>query len=696
MIMNIKQTNSEDDNILSTSKATKKWRQKGRDVAIPSVKHPLDKLRAKNDPVFFMKNYLPEWFPLEFGEAHLEFIKTFIDCIENNQQALTVLFRGAGKSTIAKSLLLWRIMNYPSQYVVMICASDKATKNHMTSIREELQHNDKLAEDYPEVCEVYKRIGKAAIRANHLTVDGEDCGASFTSTEFKVPYSKDSIVFGNCMQCTTIRSSFRGMQVRNQQTGKIVRPTIILLDDIITDKNASSPDEQDKIEEIINSGIANLAGHSQGMAILMVGTIINANDVVARFSDTDVMPQWHAKKFQAIVNYPETWDSLWKQFFKIRFEEDKNNEIKHEKSNKFYLDNHEAMIKNFKVAWDTYDHSNEIDTYHHWALKYYTIGKDAFQTEYQHSPKQTAGAILEINEDIVLQSVNGREILKTTDEQTIITCGIDVNTRYGLSWSLLASSKTLNSSVINCGVFASNGEFIYSAVASEKSEEECLKIELVNLIDQLVQLPIYTMSGKRLLITAIAIDIGYMSHAIQNLIKQLGESKKYGNVILIPIRGRNEESSMSPNGVIKRGHNFAVVQKNNSSNIVNVLVTNSDAWKENVQQGFFLPKHEDNAISINSNRENVYNWTEYARQICSEQLFQKTFAGKYTKYIWRVKGKNDLLDSTAYARCTAAYCGAVSIKQTEQEELPADIPIKQKVKQSSPVSYDDGWTDYSR
>lgn len=665
--------------------ANNNHRAKSRDIKIPAIKDPIRRARAESDPIYFMKTYLPQWFIVEFSETHLKVINTFVNAINNNEKALAVLARSSGKTTIAKALLLWRIMTTPEQYVVLICASDKQAKLHMQSIKEELQFNTILCEDFPEVCEVFKRIGGSAIRANFITVHGKDANAVATASELRMPYSPTSKVYGNTLQITTIRSSFRGMNIRNAKSGLINRPNILLMDDIISDKSARSIDEQDNLEELVNAGVQNLAGHGHGMAILMCGTIINANDIIARFSNTEVNPQWHAQKFPAILQYPETWDSLWDQYFKIRFEEDKNNDSLHTKSNNFYKLNKVDMTKDFKVYWDIYDASTEIDCYQHWALKYYSIGKSAFATEYQHQPRQTAGPMFHIDPETVIKNLNNRQLFKTANDQNIITVGVDVNTNYGLSWVMLASSKTLCTSVIGHGVFATNGEYIYNAAKSEESEADCLKREMINLLDNLSEAPIYNMDNVKLKISAIAIDIGYMSTALQKLCLEIGTSKKYGETLIIPIRGRNEESHFSPKNVIKRGHNWAVVKIDNHTNFAPVLTTNADYWKENTQQSFYLDSKHDGAISINATKQSVFDWTEYSRQICNEMLMQKTYTGKCTKYIWRSISKNDLLDATSYARCIASYCGAINVTETKMDTLDKPAPTPHPIKSSNPI-----------
>jgi len=74
--------------------------------------------------------------------------------------------RGSGKSSLAEVACIWAVLNGYCDFVCLIGSDEGYACDMLDSIKTELDSNDILAADYPEVCYPIQALDGIANRAN--------------------------------------------------------------------------------------------------------------------------------------------------------------------------------------------------------------------------------------------------------------------------------------------------------------------------------------------------------------------------------------------------------------------------------------------------------------------------------------------------------------------------------------------------
>jgi len=128
---------------------------------------------TREDPLIFQLLYLPHHLrrpetngSLSFSAQHValcELVKTWREPlgVEGRRDAV-IAPRGSGKSTcMLGGTPLWALAHGHRQFVAAFADSGDQVKRHMGTLRTELEENELLATDYPELCTPLKRGGRA-------------------------------------------------------------------------------------------------------------------------------------------------------------------------------------------------------------------------------------------------------------------------------------------------------------------------------------------------------------------------------------------------------------------------------------------------------------------------------------------------------------------------------------------------------
>jgi len=188
----------------------------------------------------FCDSYFPSSFTLPWSDDHLKILeKTRRAVLEGGLFALAMP-RGSGKTTIAETAVLWAIISGHSSFVCLIGSGEDSALEMLDSVKAELENNDLLLEDFPEVCYPIQRIEGISIRTNGQLLDGERTHINWTGKEIVLPTVAGSLASGAIVKTTGITGRIRGMKFKRPD-GASVRPSLVILDDPQTDESARSP-----------------------------------------------------------------------------------------------------------------------------------------------------------------------------------------------------------------------------------------------------------------------------------------------------------------------------------------------------------------------------------------------------------------------------------------------------------------------
>ncbi|TOI04442.1 phage terminase large subunit [Vibrio parahaemolyticus] len=187
--------------------------------------------------------------------------------------------RDHGKTTRnVKALPMWLLLNYPEQYIIIGGASGAAAKKNIMAIRNELETNQLIIDDY----------GVQKVHGNTWT--------------------QKQLVLANG---NAIEGVGRGQSIRGTTHG-FLRPTACILDDVITELEKNNKEIRDKCEDWFDSVILPLG---KGMLIVVANTIMHHDDLPSRLLARireGLLPNWLGLVFSALTPtghslFPSRW-----------------------------------------------------------------------------------------------------------------------------------------------------------------------------------------------------------------------------------------------------------------------------------------------------------------------------------------------------------------------------------------------------
>ena len=134
--------------------------------------------------------------------------------------------RGSGKSSLAEVACIWAVLNGYRDFVCLIGSDEGHACDMLDSIKTELDSNDLLAADYPEVC-----FPDPSPRRNLPTEqtasysNGKRTQIGWTAKEIVMPAIAGSKASGAIIKVAGLTGRIRGMKFKRPD-GKTVRPSL--------------------------------------------------------------------------------------------------------------------------------------------------------------------------------------------------------------------------------------------------------------------------------------------------------------------------------------------------------------------------------------------------------------------------------------------------------------------------------------
>lgn len=210
-------------------------------------------------------------------------------------------FRGSAKTTKLRLFTAKRIAYGISKTILYIGASESKASQSIMWLRAKIEAQLNANGDW---------VKPLYAQAFGLSLEKS------TETELKIRHG----ITGETTWCLGVGitgDSIRGINFDDY------RPDLIILDDIVTDENASSADQREKISDLVMGAILNsLAPQSESpnAKLALLQTPLNGDDVSARAAK---VPDWNTATFgcwtQATANLPtEFQQSIWEERYPTR------------------------------------------------------------------------------------------------------------------------------------------------------------------------------------------------------------------------------------------------------------------------------------------------------------------------------------------------------------------------------------------
>ncbi|MCC6491603.1 MAG: hypothetical protein IT424_01125, partial [Pirellulales bacterium] len=232
----------------------------GRDIGdLPDVLNAGRKAKATTDFRYFCECYFPQTFHLPWSPDHLKVIAKIEEAVLHGGLFAMAMPRGSGKTTICECACIWAVLNGHREFVCLIGSDEGHAMDMLDSIKMELDGNELLLADYPEVVFPIQSLDGIANRCNGQLYQGERTHIGWTAKEIVLPTMPDSPASGAIIKVAGITGRIRGMKYKRAD-GKTVRPSLVVLDDPQTDESARSLTQCATREAVLAGAVLGLGG----------------------------------------------------------------------------------------------------------------------------------------------------------------------------------------------------------------------------------------------------------------------------------------------------------------------------------------------------------------------------------------------------------------------------------------------------
>lgn len=370
------------------------------------------------------------------------------------------MMRGGGKTTIAECAALRAILYGLRCFAVMVQATEKLAGKSLRKIRRELEKNNRLLDDFPEVIYPIRQLKGIHNRARGQTLCGVNTAIEWTGDGVTLPTVAGSRASGSVLHIVGITGSIKGLAAPGPD-GEIMRPDLLIIDDCQTRDSANSPTQTSNRESIVMDDLLGLAGPETEIAAVFLCTPIYVNDLTERFLDHDRHPEWGGVRTKMIVNFPNALD-LWDQYAEIRRESQRMGG-KGQEATDFYLANREAMDEGAVLSWPDRKKKGEVSGLQG-AMNLYYRSPRGFHAEYNCQPEVIAddAATKELIPAEVMKRFNGVERYAVPSDCSLLTAFLDPGV-WALWYAIVGWNEHFGGSVIDVGCWPRQGRTQFAA-----------------------------------------------------------------------------------------------------------------------------------------------------------------------------------------------------------------------------------------
>ena len=638
----------------------------GRDIGdLPPVVKPKRKARAERDFRRFCESYFPLTFSLGWSADHLKVIGRIETAVLDGGLFALAMPRGSGKTTLCECAGLWAIVYGHRRFVVPIGASEAAGTEILDSLRTELEVNELLLEDFPEVCYPIVRLEGIANRCKGQLFKGERTRITWTDRELVLPTIPESKASGAVIRVAGITGRIRGLKHKTPE-GVSLRPDLVIVDDPQTDESARSATQCEQRERILAGAVLGLAGPGSKISGIMPCTVIQRGDMADSILDRMKHPEWNGERTKMVYTFPTRTD-LWGQYAELRAEGLRAGDAG-AAATRFYRKHRKEMDAGAVVAWPARHNPDELSGLQH-AMNLKIQNEAAFAAECQNEPLVEAATQGELTADEIAGKLNRRERGSIPIGAQLITAMIDVH-EAALYWLVAAWEHDFTGAVIDYGTFPDQRigyfslrdlRFPLAKAVKASGLEGQLRAGLELLTSSILARSYSREDGAGLRVERCLIDANW--GASTDVVYEFCRASPFAGVV-VPSHGRYVGASSQPFTEYRRkpgdrvGHNWRMPNVA-GKRAVRHVVFDANYWKSFVHSRLAVAMGDRGGLSLFGSRPADHRLL--AEHLTSEYRVRTSGRGREVDE-WRIRPErsdNHWLDCLAGAAVAASMQGAI-------------------------------------
>lgn len=344
-----------------------------------------------------LEKFLVTYFPHSTGltplsDDHNAMIAAIQDVILHGGRIAAAVYRGFAKTTIAENAASWALLYGHRRFVALFGATGKLSKENLDSIKGELESNDLLDKDFPEVTQAIRALEGKPQRCKSQTCQGELTHIQWTAQKIALPAIAGSVSAGSVITAHGITAASRGMK-HKRPDGVGQRPDLVIIDDPQTDESAAKPGRVEKRLGILKKVVLKLAGHKTQIACIVNGTIICNDDMMDELTDGKKTKSFRRARFKMVKQWADAHETLWLgEYARLRttydVDDPDDQERAHRDASTLYETKRAEMDAGCVVSWEhCFDPDRELSAIQHAYNLLIDDGADVFAAECQGEPR---------------------------------------------------------------------------------------------------------------------------------------------------------------------------------------------------------------------------------------------------------------------------------------------------------------------
>lgn len=562
---------------------------------IPRVKSARRKNACRRNLERFLATYFPHSTGLTpFSPDHKRIIARLQRCILEGGRTLNAVYRGFAKTTIGENSALWAVLYGHRRYVAIFGSDKTAAVEINTAIRLELETNDLLFDDFPEVCFPVRALEGKPQRCDSQTHKGERTHIRWSKDQVVLPTIPKSPGSGAVITARGLLAGTRGMK-RKSATGENARPDLLLIDDPQTDQSARTPAGVRKRLHLIRSNLLKLGGHRTKLAVNMNATVIERDDLIDELlTDRRKHAAWQPERVPFVTSWSKAHETHWKNYADLRTTYnggDVNDQKRAQAEATAYYESHRAeMDAGCVVSWDScFDPETEISAIQHAYNALIDDGEESFASEMQQQPLRAENSAIQ-----QLLASDLRSKLNRVPRGTVpvgrdtLTAFIDVQ-QSCLYWLVAGWGPQFDGDVVDRNAFPDQASDYFSLANLRvtfgtkypgKGLEGAIYAALDELVAMLALREWPRQGGGSVRLRRILVDAGDSTDVVYQFCRQSAHAG-----LLYPSHGHGITAGRAPMGTwkpkptdIRRGPNWILTRGDGRRGVPHV-VYDTNFWK---------------------------------------------------------------------------------------------------------------------
>jgi hypothetical protein len=639
----------------------------GRDIGeLPEITDLTRKQKAEHDFQYFCEAYFPQTFHLAWSADHVKVIRRIEQAVLHGGLFAMAMPRGSGKSTISECACIWAVLYGHREFVCLIGSDEGHAMDMLDSIKMELDGNEWLLADFPEVVYPIHCLDGIANRCGGQLYQGQRTHIGWTAREVVLPTMPGSVASGAIIKVAGITGRIRGMKYKRSD-GRPVRPSLVVLDDPQTDESARSLSQCAHRESILAGAVLGLAGPGKKISGIMPCTVIRPGDMADNILSRDKHPEWNGERTRMVYAFP-TSETLWKRYAELRAEGMRRGDGG-EEATEFYRQNQAMMDEGAIIAWPERFNHDELSAIQH-AINLKLQDEAAFFAEYQNEPlPEVAASDNELTADAIAARTNRLQRGEVPVGCNYVSMFVDVQANL-LFYLVAAWEDDFTGYVIDYGTWPDqkrpwftlrDARLTLANVSGTGGLEGSIYAGLEALTGRMLQREWKRDDGAMLRIERCLIDANWGSST--DVVYQFCRQSAHAGIVL-PSHGRFVGASSQPFSEYKRrpgdriGHNWRIPNVH-GKRAVRHIVFDTNYWKSFVHARFAVAMGDRSCLTLFGDQPDLHRLL--AEHLTSEYRVRTEGRGRSVDE-WKMRperGDNHWFDCLVGCAVGASMQGAV-------------------------------------